>query len=49
MKEKIAKICKNIEKEKNIKVLFAVENGSRAWKRELFIIFLLWIRTLNHF
>ena len=32
MKEKIRKICQKIEKEKNIKILFAVENGSRAWR-----------------
>lgn len=34
MKDKIKEICKNIEKEKNIKILFAVENGSRAWGLE---------------
>jgi len=32
MKEKIIKICKNLEKENNIKIIFAVENGSRAWR-----------------
>lgn len=32
MKEKINDICSDIEKEKNIKILFAVENGSRAWR-----------------
>ncbi|MBI5871780.1 nucleotidyltransferase domain-containing protein [archaeon] len=32
MKDKIKEICKNIEKEKNIRILFAVENGSRAWR-----------------
>ena len=32
MKEKIKKICQSIEKEKSIKILFAVENGSRAWR-----------------
>lgn len=32
MKEKIREICKKLEKEKNIKILFAVENGSRAWR-----------------
>lgn len=32
MKAKIKKICQDIEKEKNIKILFAVENGSRAWR-----------------
>lgn len=32
MKEKIKQICKNIEKEKNIRILFAVENGSRVWR-----------------
>ena len=32
MKKKIVEICKSIEKEYNIKILFAVENGSRAWR-----------------
>ena len=32
MKELIKKICKRVEKEKNIKILFAIENGSRAWR-----------------
>lgn len=32
MKEKIIKICKGLEKEHKIKILFAVENGSRAWR-----------------
>ncbi len=31
MKQKIAKLLKSIEKEHNIKILFAIENGSRAW------------------
>ncbi|MGD2250714.1 MAG: nucleotidyltransferase domain-containing protein [Candidatus Methanofastidiosia archaeon] len=31
MKEKIYQICKNVESEKGITILFAVENGSRAW------------------
>ncbi|MBW3010601.1 nucleotidyltransferase domain-containing protein [Candidatus Woesearchaeota archaeon] len=30
----ITKLCKQIEKEKGIKILFAVENGSRAWRME---------------
>lgn len=34
MRDRIKEICKNIEKEKNIKILFAVENGSRAWRME---------------
>ncbi len=34
MKDRIRKICKNLEKEKNIKILFAVENGSRAWRMD---------------
>ena len=34
MKEKIANICKNLEKEKKVKILFAVENGSRAWRMD---------------
>ena len=32
MKEKIISICKDLEKEHNIKIIFAVENGSRAWR-----------------
>ena len=32
MKDKIKSICKNLETEKKIKILFAVENGSRAWR-----------------
>ena len=34
MKDKIKEICKAVEKEKNVKILFAVENGSRAWRME---------------
>lgn len=34
MKDKIKKICKDLEKNNNIKILFAVENGSRAWRME---------------
>lgn len=34
MKEKIEELCKKIEKENNIKILFAIENGSRAWRME---------------
>jgi hypothetical protein len=32
MEKKIKQICKSLEKEKKIKILFAVENGSRAWR-----------------
>lgn len=32
MKDVINSLCKEVEKEKNIKILFAVENGSRAWR-----------------
>ncbi len=32
--KKIAKICREIEKKNKIKILFAVENGSRAWRME---------------
>ncbi len=31
MKVKIINLCKQIEKEKNIKILFCVESGSRIW------------------
>ncbi len=34
MKEKIKAICKDIEAGNNIKILFAVENGSRAWRMD---------------
>ncbi|MEK6951701.1 MAG: nucleotidyltransferase domain-containing protein [Nanoarchaeota archaeon] len=34
MKDVIKKICRNIEREKNVKILFAVENGSRAWRMD---------------
>jgi len=34
MEDKIKKICKNLEEEKNVKILFAVENGSRAWRMD---------------
>ena len=34
MKQVIQKICKSLEIEKKIKILFAVENGSRAWRME---------------
>lgn len=32
MEKKITKICKKLEKDNNIKILFAIENGSRAWR-----------------
>ncbi|MBT7902545.1 hypothetical protein HN587_01690 [Candidatus Woesearchaeota archaeon] len=31
MKEEIKKLCARIEKEQNVKILFAIENGSRVW------------------
>jgi len=34
MKQKIADLLKKLEKERNITILFAVENGSRAWGME---------------
>src|SRR3989344_7760708 len=34
MKEIIKQLCRDIEKENRIKILFAVENGSRAWGME---------------
>ncbi|MDO8628430.1 MAG: nucleotidyltransferase domain-containing protein [Nanoarchaeota archaeon] len=32
MKKIIQKLCKQLEKEQKIKILFAIENGSRAWR-----------------
>ena len=32
MEKTIRKLCKQIEKEKNIKILFCVESGSRVWR-----------------
>lgn len=32
MKDTIRRICKELESHKKIKILFAVENGSRAWR-----------------
>jgi len=32
MNEKIEELCRQLEKEKKIRILFAVENGSRAWR-----------------
>ena len=34
MKEIIKKLCKNIEKEKNVKIIFCIESGSRVWRME---------------
>ncbi len=34
MKETVQKICKQLEKQHSIKILFAIENGSRAWRME---------------
>jgi len=34
MKRKIIQICKKLEKQHGIKILFCVENGSRAWNME---------------
>lgn len=34
MREKIIKFCQDIENEHNIRILFAVENGSRSWGME---------------
>lgn len=32
MRDKISKICRDLEQRDSIKILFAVENGSRAWR-----------------
>ena len=34
MKEKIVALCKKIEKEHDVFILFAVESGSRLWRME---------------
>jgi len=34
MKERIKAVCEELEKEHNIRILFAIENGSRAWRME---------------
>lgn len=34
MKDRIKQLCRRIEDEKNVRILFAVENGSRAWRME---------------
>lgn len=34
MKDRIKAICKDIEAKENIKILFAIENGSRAWRMD---------------
>lgn len=34
MRNKIKQICKKLEKQHNIRILFAVENGSRAWRMQ---------------
>jgi hypothetical protein len=33
-KKLITRLCKQIEKEEKVKILFAVENGSRAWRMD---------------
>ena len=34
MKEEIKQLCKDIEKQHNIKILFCIESGSRVWRFE---------------
>ncbi|MBW3020183.1 nucleotidyltransferase domain-containing protein, partial [Candidatus Woesearchaeota archaeon] len=34
MDKEIVKLCKQIEKENNVKIIFAIENGSRAWRMD---------------
>jgi predicted nucleotidyltransferase len=34
LKDLITNLCKEIEKEEKVKILFAVENGSRAWRMD---------------
>ncbi len=53
MKDKIANICKDIEKGKKVKILFAVENGSRAWRMDSkdsdYDVRLVFVRPLNDY
>lgn len=53
MKDRIARICKNIEKEKKVRILFAVENGSRAWRMDSkdsdYDVRLVFVRPLNDY
>lgn len=53
MKEKIQRILKEIEKKNNIKILFAVESGSRAWgiesKDSYYDVRFVFVRPLNHY
>lgn len=53
MKEIIVNICKNLEKEKKVRILFAVENGSRAWrmnsKNSDYDVRLVFVRPLNDY
>lgn len=53
MQDTITKICKNLEKEKNIKILFAVENGSRAWRMDSkdsdYDVRFVFVRPLNEY
>jgi len=53
MKDRIKEICKNLEKEKDIKILFAVENGSRAWRMDSkdsdYDVRFVFVRPLNEY
>ena len=53
MKDRIKEICKNLGKEKDIKILFAVENGSRAWRMDSkdsdYDVRFVFVRPLNEY
>ena len=53
MKEKIIEKCRQIEKEENIKILFAVESGSRSWdmasKNSDFDVRFVFVRPLEDY
>lgn len=53
MKGIIKQLCQKIEKENGVKILFAVENGSRAWRMESkdsdYDVRFVFVRSLNDY
>ena len=53
MKDKIQNILQQIEKDNNIKIIFAIENGSRSWgmasKDSDFDVRFVFKRALNEY